>query len=187
MSGGIKKKSTLRNKSAKRSNLSNKISEFRQETGGEEFHENPLLKLSKITKKEKQQNKSASFALSVLNKTTFNTSNNISKSSLRRRKRKEKEQLKPNMQELLTSLPGAKDGDDLFSSNTTTIKSAKSSEGFVKSSKLNKNLPNATKKSGHQQILREEHKNFSNVLKNPAFRQSPFDALKSAIQQNMQK
>ncbi|KAG2734452.1 hypothetical protein G9P44_002458 [Scheffersomyces stipitis] len=193
MAGGIRKKTSLRDKSSRKSGLASKISEFKQQSTidngqDEHFHENPLLKLSKISKKEKQQQKTDTFNQKLLHKVTFNTSSNISKSAVRRRKRKEKEQLKPKMDELLTSLP-----DDMFAptaASTTTIrratKTGEATSGYVKSTKANLNLPNANKATGHKQILKQENKNFTNVLKNPEFRQSPFSALKNAIKENLQ-
>lgn len=166
----------MRNKTSKK--LSNKISEFK-ETTDPEYHENPFLKLLKISKKEKQHNKSVNFTNSLTDKVTFNTSNGVSKSSLRRRKRKDKDVLKPKMDELLTSLPDFK---------TTTIKTSivtPKAKEFVKSTKENLNKPNANKTTGHNIILKQEYKNFSNVLKNPEFKKSPFSALKAAIQQNL--
>lgn len=176
----MKKRTTLRDKSAKASskqNLSNKISEL--QTGGsndETYHENPFLKLSKISKKDKQTEKSNTFVKKV--QVGANTTGGISKSSLRRRKRKEKEELKPKMNELLTSL------DEPL---TITKIVERKPTGFVQSSKLNLNQPNAAKRTGHSKILSKENKNFQKVLQNPQFRTSPFAALKDAIAQNLQK
>ncbi|KAI5958223.1 SLX9 [Candida theae] len=180
----IKKKSSLRDKSQRKSQLANKITEFKesQHTNEPGYHENPLLKLAKTTKKQKQQEKSDQFINKLANKVTFNTGAGISKSSLRRRKRKEKEQLKPKMDELLLSLPT---GDDAESKSTKLIKSSPTEFVDSKKTKKKSNAPNPTKTTGLKKIMIEEHKNFGNVLKNPEFRKSPFDALKSAIKQNM--
>ena len=140
-----------------------------------------MLKLAKATKKQKQQEKSDQFINKLANKVTFNINGGISKSSLRRRKRKEKEQLKPKMQDLLLSLPA---GEDL-ESKLTKVSKASTNEYVDVKKKNNHNAPNPTKITGHKKIMIEEHKNFGNVLKNPEFRKSPFDALKSAIKQNM--
>ncbi|KAK6203104.1 ribosome biogenesis protein SLX9 [Scheffersomyces amazonensis] len=183
---GIKKKTSLRDKSSKRT-LSSKISAFKQEVGnegGEEYHENPMLKLSKISKKEKQQTKSSNFVERLSNKVTFNTSNSISKSALRRRKRKSKEELKPKMNELLSSLPETTLITSLKLKSKSKHDQNESNIGFI--SKQTSNAPNANKRSGHKKILIEENKNFNNVLKNPEFKASPFSALKNAIQQNLQ-
>ncbi|KAK6464068.1 ribosome biogenesis protein SLX9 [Scheffersomyces coipomensis] len=174
---GIKKKTSLRDKTNKKASLANKISEFKHEVqdGSESFHENPMLKLSKITKREKQQSKSDAFNRRLSNKITFNTSNSISKSSLRRQKKKAKEELKPKMNELLLSLP----------STSGVVKGKNEDEkAFIAKKSLNK--PNANKRTGHQRILIQENKNFKNVLTNSEFKASPFSALKNVIQQNLQ-
>ena len=121
------------------------------------------------------QAKLANFTERLMNKVTFNTSGGISKSLARRRKRKEKEQLKPNMNELLNSL------DDLESSTTKV----KDPTAYIKASESNK--PNANNRRGHEKIMRDEAKNFKTVLANPQFKKDPFSALKFAIQQNMEK
>ncbi|KAI5959633.1 SLX9 [Candida pseudojiufengensis] len=194
---GIKKKSSLRDKSQRKSQLSSKISEFkeaqlshipRSET---KPNLNPLLKLAKTTKKQKQAEKSDKFIKTLVNKVTFNTSGNISKSSLRRQKKKEKEQLKPKMNELLNNLPI--NNDILNTDQNTKPKVTKivnksltnDNKQFLDDRKSNLNKPNPIKATGHKQIMKEESKNFYDVLKNPQFRSSPFDALKSAIKQNM--
>lgn len=143
-----------------------------------EFHENPLLKLLKTTKKEKQQTKTKAFNERLLNKVTFNLSGNISKSSRRRRARREKEQLKPKMDDLLSSLPV----------ETINIVKGhiKKGDKYVKETEkpLNSEL-NPRKKTGHQKLMQAEKTRFNQVLRNQAFKQSPFDALKQAIGQNM--
>lgn len=135
-----------------------------------------MLKLLKISKKEKMQSKSASFAETLLKKVTFNTSNSISKSSLRRRKRREREQLKPKMDELLSSL------DDIQNQTKIVVKDPETG-GYIKATRPN--LPNANTKKGQQQIRKQEGENFKNVLKNPEFRVDPFAALKFAIANNV--
>lgn len=207
----------MRGKIERKEQLANKISEFKlqfepSKQDQEEYHENPLLKLAKTTKKQKQQEKSDRFINQLVNKVTFNTSGNISKSALRRRKRKEKEQLKPKMDELFKSLPtdiensndnsesksklvnkivdsrlvGAKKSAHNNSNNTNNKNNNQvDMETFVDSKKVNLNKPNPVKATGYKRIMQEESKTFNEVLKNPQFRASPFDALKAAIQQNM--
>lgn len=155
--------------------MNNKISELHQLNNEESYHENPLLKLLKISKKEKQQTKSNNFVQKLTNKVTFNTSNSISKSSLRRRKRKEKEELKPKMNELLLNLP----------EETTKLVDNTKTNTFIKTSKQNLNRPNPQKITGQRAIFAQESKSFTNVLKNTQFKSSPFDALKNAIKQNL--
>lgn len=207
----------MRGKIERKEQLANKISEFKlqfepSKQDQEEYHENPLLKLAKTTKKQKQQEKSDCFINQLVNKVTFNTSGNISKSALRRRKRKEKEQLKPKMDELFKSLPtdiensndnsesksklvnkivdsrlvGARKSAHNNSNNTNNKNNNQvDMEIFVDSKKVNLNKPNPVKATGYKRIMQEESKTFNEVLKNPQFRASPFDALKAVIQQNM--
>lgn len=175
----IKKKPGLRNKLAKKASISSKIAEFKKEQEhGEDYHENPLLKLLKTSKKEKQQAKSNQFNEKVLSKLTFNLSGGVSKSALRRRKRKEKEQLKPKMEELWLSLP----------ESTIKIVESKKKErdvSYVQVTSKPTNAPNPQKQTGHAKLLKEENQHFSQVLQNQQFKATPFSALKQAISQNM--
>ncbi|GEQ66638.1 hypothetical protein JCM33374_g301 [Metschnikowia sp. JCM 33374] len=175
------KKSGLRDKASKSSNLASKIEQFRrdQEPAVEQHEENPLLKLSKVSKKEKQQAKTTSFNERLASKVTFNMSNGVSKSALKRRKRKEKEQLKPKMDDLLSSLPEA----TVNIVDSSTIKN----KVFVKDPKAKpSNLPNPQKHTGHTKLLEAENQQFSKVLQDKKFQQSPFAALREAIAQNKQ-
>lgn len=174
----IKKKSGLRAKSAKRSTIASKIAEFKQELAPrEEYHENPLLKLLQTSKKEKQKIKSNDFTERILAKSSFNLSGGISKSSLRRRKRKAKENLKPKMDDLLLSLP----------QETLNLVDTKETQSFIAAKKKEANKPNPTKQGGHAKLLQMENKHFNRVLTDKQFKASPFDALKLAIQQNLQR
>lgn len=135
----------------------------------QDFHENPFLKLLKTTKKEKQYEKSASFQNSIAS----GSFSGISKSALRRRKRKAKQQLKPKMEDLLTTIT-----DEI---ETQPSESAQ----YIASSKGRENLPNAANKSGRSVIMRQEHDKFNHVLQDATFRNLPFAALKNAIANNM--
>ncbi|EGV64657.1 hypothetical protein CANTEDRAFT_120456 [Yamadazyma tenuis ATCC 10573] len=128
------------------------------------YDENPFLKLSSITKKEKQHQKTKSFTQRLAT-----TSSSVSKSALRRRKRKVKEALKPKMEELFETLP------EVTRDQQT---------GFVPSDTPHANEPNARKKTGHQVIFKREHENFNHILQNKQFRTSPFATLKQSIQEN---
>ncbi|SGZ48314.1 CIC11C00000003606 [Sungouiella intermedia] len=157
----IKKKSGIRAKLAKRTTISSKIAEFKQEQVHEnEFQGNPLLKLLTTTKKEKQLAKSTQFNEKILSKVTFNMSGGVSKSALRRRKRKEREQLKPKMDDLLLSLPER--------------------VNVVESKQKKKE-----KHTGHTKLLEAENKRFNQVLNNSQFKKTPFALLQQAINQNM--
>lgn len=137
-----------------------------------------MLKLLKTTKKEKQAAKSSLFNDKVLSKVTFNTTGGISKSALRRRKRKEKEQLKPKMDDLLLSLP-----------QTVNIVETKKKKEVKYVAEIGKpaNRPNPQKHSGHTKLLEVENKRFNQVLNNSEFKKSPFALLQQAISQNMGK
>lgn len=177
----LRAKAGLRNSKA---SLTNKIAEL-QGTNDEEYHENPFLKLLKISKKDKQITKSNNFSNKMQTKVSFNLSDGISKSSLRRRKRKAKEELKPKMNELLQSLPKSTTDmidslDEKDSGNEITPKK------YINTLKKQQNLPNASKQSGHKKILINEHANFNKVLNDSQFKQSPFSALKNAISQNIE-
>lgn len=165
------KKTSLRSKLTKRTTrlVALKIQEFHAETDPV-AHENPLLKLATASKKEKRQQKLADFATRMLNKVTFNTGSGISKSLARRQRRKQNEQLKPNMNELLTALDGP-------AVSVTT-------SAFVKLSAPERNTPNVTKQSGRKQIMDAEGQQFKRVLQNEAFRQLPFAALRATIELN---
>ncbi|OVF07349.1 putative ribosome biogenesis protein [Clavispora lusitaniae] len=166
--------------SAKRSTISSKIAEFKKEQEqSDDYHENPLLKLSKTTKKEKQQAKSSQFNEKILSKLTFNLSGGISKSALRRRKRKEKEQLKPKLGDLWSSLP----------ESTVNIvqKNNEREPSYVQHTTKAANLPNPQKQTGHAKLLKTENEHFNKVLQNQEFKCTPFSALKQAISQNMKK
>lgn len=167
----------MRSKAASKTgsrSMNDKIAEMKSD---QEFHENPFLKLLKTSKKEKQQTKSQNFNERI--QKSVNLSGGVSKSTLRRHKRRAREQLKPKMDDLLLSLPDT--GMEWPSSATTTVKP------YIKSSKANVHQPNANNSKGHKVIMAQEHKNFSNVLKNPEFRSSPFSALKSAIAHNLEQ
>lgn len=180
----MKKRSTVRGKIAKanrRADIKDKLSQVKAEQNAsvlesQSRHQNPMLRLAQVSKKDKQLAKTRTFNEKLLSKVTFNTSNKLSKSVLRRKKRKEREQLKPKMEDLWSSLPADTDGG-------SEIKTAE--PVFVESEKKNTNAPNATKQSGRKHILKQEHQNFNLVLASTQFRSSPFAALKDAIKHNM--
>ncbi|KAH3679161.1 hypothetical protein WICMUC_001172 [Wickerhamomyces mucosus] len=149
----------------------------------------------KETKKDKLLEKKNDF-LNRLRKS--NDESNISKSSLRRRKRKQRDALLPKMQDLLTTLEDEVQNNDENLNNEKTIadddkiKAPKThkSINIVDSKKyvdhqdkgFLKNLPSSRTKKGSKIIEIQEKKQFGEVLKNSQFKQSPFDALKNAIQ-----
>jgi len=136
-----------------------------------------LLKLLTTTKKEKQLAKSTQFNEKILSKVTFNMSGGVSKSALRRRKRKEREQLKPKMDDLLLSLPETV--------NVVESKQKKKEVKYVADNKKPTNQPNPQKHTGHTKLLEAENKRFNQVLNNSQFKKTPFALLQQAINQNM--
>lgn len=180
----MKKRTTLRNKLSRsntKADLTGKIAELKESNNEKDsdYHENPFLKLLKVSKKDKQLSKSQNFT-QKFDSANLNTTGSISKSALRRRKRHARDQLKPKMDELLQNLP---ETTNIVETNPGTNPGTTK---FVKATKKSANLPNAAKQTGHAKIMNQESKNFANVLKNPQFRSSPFSALKNAIAQNMQ-
>ncbi|KAH3688711.1 hypothetical protein WICPIJ_000311 [Wickerhamomyces pijperi] len=151
------------------------------------------LHQEKATKKEKLEQKRSTFI------TRLNSSNersNISKSSLRRLKRKQKEELLPKMQDLLSTLEATE-------SNTTTTVNDKtpssalnadllasinivpSSQYISSAPKAKKNLPSSRNKRGVKIIENQERLQFGQVLKDQEFKQKPFTSLKDAIKQRL--
>jgi ribosome biogenesis protein SLX9 len=146
--------------------------------------EDPLAFLHghKQTKRDKLLSKRDNFLTKIQ---TSNTSN-VSKSTLRRIKRKAKEQLKPKMEDLLTALDEAVEQTE----GNTEISTKKSNINIVPTqkfiSKNPKNLPNAKNKSGVKCIEKQERERFGSVLKDSKFKQSPFAALRENISQRLQ-
>lgn len=162
---------------AKKSSLVDKISQFRQEgETSEPRHENPLLRLLKETKKEKSREKSKDFTERLMKKTTFNLSLGVSKSALRRQKRKEREQLKPRMEDMLSSLPM----DELEAA------SERGKAQFVEKKPKRINEPNPQKQGGHAKLLDTENTRFNRILRDEQFKETPFATLKQAIARNLQ-
>lgn len=163
----------------KKTSISSKIAEFKAEQENvPEYHENPLLKLLKSTKKEKQAAKTSLFNERLMSKATFNLGSGVSKSALRRRKRKEREQLKPKMDDLLLSLPETV--------NIVDTKKAREVK-YVRDTSVPVNQPNPQKHTGHTKLLEAENKRFNQVLANREFKKSPFALLQQTISQNMGK
>lgn len=150
------------------------------------------------TKKEKLQNKSQNFISRITD--VGKNLTGISKSSVRRRKRKLRDELKPKMDDLLISLqqegvirndePSQEDlavekKASLNSSVTKVITS--DAYGSIRGSapqhkgQLRKNEPNIRNQRGAKALAQQESKRFNEVLLNESFQKNPFDALKEAI------
>ena len=131
-----------------------------------------------------------------------NNPSGVSKSSLRRRKRKLRDELKPKMNDLLQTLQqeGVLDEDvrDNLQSETEVKKSERVTKvtksdryNFVSSSETGKvsvkrNEPNIRNQKGAKQLAQQETKRFNEVLLNQTFQHSPFDALREAIKMREQ-
>ena len=127
-----------------------------------QFEENPFLKLLTVTKKDKQLNKSKTFN----DRIGLNPSDQISKSALRRRKRKAKESLKPKMEDLLDMLPETGDNND---------------DKYVSVKPVHVNEPNVLNRRGHAVVFKQENHHFNSILKDQQFRASPFSTLRQVI------
>lgn len=172
----------LRAKVAARSNTSNE----RPNQQVAELPEDPkaFLHEYKESKRLKQESRSKEFLNRLATKDDSNLG--ISKSSLRRRKRKQKSELKPKMQDLLESLESTtnvqQDGQDDDKFANVNIVDNKTGKKFIeKIPGMNKNLPNPKNKKGSKKIEKVEREIFSNVLKDTRFKASPFASLKESI------
>ncbi|ODQ77318.1 hypothetical protein BABINDRAFT_41682 [Babjeviella inositovora NRRL Y-12698] len=174
-----KKTNSLRGKAATRAVSSAAKAQNAEATGITELKDlNPFLHQLKQTKRDKMLTKATEFIGKLK---SGNTSGQISKSSLRRQKRKVKEQLKPKMEDLLTSLPL----NLLETAETTRIVAAPTAQ-FV--NKLVKNKPSIMKKKGSLKIIQEETIKFHSVLSDKSFRANPMDAMRqSLLAQQQQK
>ncbi|GME78875.1 unnamed protein product [Ambrosiozyma monospora] len=108
----------------------------------------------------------------------------ISKSAIRRRRRKQRDQLKPKLDDLLDALQST-----VTPTDTDTQMATGSNDDQITSTKVklsHKPNPNASLK-GAKKVEIEEGKRFGLVLKDPSFKASPFSALKDAILKNSDK
>lgn len=126
-----------------------------------------FLHAYKESKKEKLESKRTK----LLTKLTAQDAG-ISKSSLRRRKRKAKEDLKPKMQDLLDTL------EDEVGKETVNLVDAKE---YIASVNKNKNTPSTKTRKGIKKVEDMERQRFGAVLKDQAFKKSPFEALRESI------
>ncbi|CAI4062361.1 hypothetical protein SKDZ_07G3280 [Saccharomyces kudriavzevii ZP591] len=162
-----------------------------------------FLHQPKETKKEKLLNRQNTFLSQLKERSMLGDRANanldgISKSSVRRRKRKLREELKPRMQDLLTSLEQEKDlqgimeessaavdGDDEITMDsrirlvdTKELRSKKAEPGSIR---IKKNQPNMRNQKGAKALAANETARFSQVLTNEDFQKNPFGALREVI------
>ena len=179
---------------------------------------NAFLHQSKETKKEKQLNKQNAFISQIKKNSGDNSVDpqyaGISKSSIRRRKRKLRETLKPRLEDLLTSMEQEKDlkkfvqasGDyattEAIGKTTTitadatlkqqgndTISPIYTTKKIQKQQPgsviIKKNEPSIRNKRGRKVILSQERSRFDQVVNNQLFLQNTFGTLRDIIK--MQK
>ncbi|ODV64071.1 Slx9p ASCRUDRAFT_68097 [Ascoidea rubescens DSM 1968] len=152
------------------------------------------------TKKEKQLMKSSKFLSKFtednikknpdpnLNQAVDSNLIGISKSSLRRRKRKLRENLKPKLSDLLDSLNSIEDDNNSakqpnkINKNSNNIQNVKiEKKGYI-NKQLNKNQPNPHKSLNSFKIISKmENSNFIKVLNDESFKANPFQAIRDKI------
>ncbi|CEP61545.1 Slx9p LALA0_S03e05248g [Lachancea lanzarotensis] len=153
-----------------------------------------FLHQARESKKDKILNKSQSFLSKLHDNSAL--SGSISKSALRRRKRKTRDQLKPRMEDLLVSLEqdgvenatsdlanSAQEQDSMAppAKKVTRISRAPIPQAEAGSVLIRKNEPSMRNQRGAKQLTGKEIDRFQSVLKNKQFQQSPFAALKEVI------
>ena len=206
-----KKRNTLRNKAASRLGNVAKIDDSEPLT---ELPEDPkaFLHQFKETKKEKHSNKQNDFLSKIKqNSGKLNPEfEGISKSSVRRRKRKMRDDLKPKLGDLLTSL---QQEDDLNQFTRERVELSNNNNDFMTidenpfastanppariqvtkiveriepgSIKIKKNEPNIRNKKGAKLLAAKERERFNEVISNQVFKKNSFSALRDIIK--MQK
>ncbi|CCF60497.1 hypothetical protein KAFR_0K01430 [Kazachstania africana CBS 2517] len=195
-----KKRNTLRNKVSSKIN-SHSILENLQNDIDVQLPEDPkaFLHQPKETKREKQLNKQSAFISRVQEKSMGMDPSfaGISKSSIRRRKRKMRDNLKPRMDDLLVSLEREDDLRDITQNtgehaddeetrkrnraNVTKVVS-RNEPGSVLT---RRNEPSIRNKKGAKTLQIKETERFNQVLKNQLFQTNTFGALREVIK--MQK
>lgn len=161
---GIKRRTTLRAKSIKKISPTSKIEE----------------KKNKIVNKILDKTIDNDINSSVLNKPNDPNQPGISKSSIRRRKRKLRDQLRPKLTsdlfDALTSATNAK---------ITKDKDNNIEEIIIEEREKLDHRPNPKNIRGEKLIEKEENKRFKNVLKDEEFRLKGLKGLKEAILLNV--
>ncbi|GAV53458.1 hypothetical protein ZYGR_0AI07420 [Zygosaccharomyces rouxii] len=102
----------------------------------------------------------------------------ISKSAIRRRKRKMRDDLKPKMGELLTSLGQE---DDLKEQLEENFKEEDVVEPEPQPQRKRKNEPNIRNQKGAKALSVQESERMKQVLSNSSFQQNTFGALRDVI------
>ncbi|QLQ78824.1 hypothetical protein HG537_0B01720 [Torulaspora globosa] len=154
------------------------------------------------SKKEKQLNKQQMFLNRVLEKSLGRDDfAGVSKSAVRRRKRKLRDELKPKMGDLLNSLREEDDlkehviegmdnedsGDSIARRKVvkviSNVERGTSELGYVH---IRKNEPNIRNQKGAKALSIRETSRMNDILHNSSFQQNPFGALREAIMMKQQ-
>lgn len=192
-----KRRTTLRNKAAAAAGRNHEeIEQEELDVSSRSFLHQP-----RESKREKQLNKQQGFLNRVMEKSSGREDfAGISKSAVRRRKRKLREDLAPKMGDLLTSLGQEDDlkhhvleGSSGEEHEDTTVKAPaqkrsvkvlsreelKTGEpGFVR---IRKNEPSIRNQKGAKALSIRETSRMNGILHNTSFQQNPFGALREAI------
>lgn len=196
----IKKRTTLRAKSARSStkgDINNKTEKAILDAAVES--DIPFLKQSRITKFEKSENKSNIFK-KKLNIKDIEKANvdkkylsdpkqpGISKSAVRRRKRKLKEQLNTKLDDLKDILDDSMNiTEDTDKNNSSNPFQNNDNNVSINPFKLDHTPNPHTSLKGAKKIEKDEIKRFGLILNDTGFRQNPFESLKEAIKNNVSK
>lgn len=176
----VKKRTTLRSKTSKKiGNNTNILGSTTSETQKKDKIINKLVEKSEQPKQLEQTVTHSIKSNSVL--PTLNDPNQpgISKSAIRRRKRKLRDQLRPKLTEDLL--------DALTESTSTTI--SKNEDGveeiLIKEKVRLNHTPNPLNKRGEMALYKIENEQFKQVLKNKELRTGGLSALRNSILSNI--
>lgn len=202
-----KKRNTLRNKAAAR--LGGSVLTNDAALPAMDFPEDPkaFLHQHKETKREKQTNKQTDFLSKIRQGSDRKDASfdGISKSSVRRRKRKMRDNLKPRLDDLLVSLQKEDDLHEFTREESPAAGPSVSENPFAPkvdatphiqvtrivekmepgSVKIKRNEPNIRNQKGAKMLAAKERQRFNEVLTNQVFQQNSFSALRDIIK--MQK
>lgn len=193
-----KKRNTLRNRAAAAAAANvttHETGENEKGDGGLDFTSRSFLHQPRESKKDKQLNKQKVFLNRVIEKASGQDPSfaGISKSAVRRRKRKIREDLKPKMGDLLTSLGQEDDLKQHVHSDSDSEREPKkisitkvvskdaigsNEPGFVR---IRKNEPNIRNQRGAKVLSIRETFRMNDILTNTEYQQDPFRALKDVI------
>lgn len=186
-----KRRTTLRNKAAAAAAAAAAPNHEEMEQTEVDMASRPFLHQPRESKKDKQNTKQQTFLNNILAKAGGKDEfAGISKSAVRRRKRKMRGELKPKMGDLLTSLGQEEDlkdhvgmevGNAEAQRKVTKVVPADSHEPAQAAAGRKKNEPNIRNQKGAKALSVRETARINSVLTNASFRQNPFGALRDVI------